>query len=153
VNEGVSVEQLLNDLGINGTHYLIHLALILVIFLLVPGFFFKPLLNLFELRDEKLIQDRERALKMMNEAQAKLDEYHAQLQEARRALRAEFDAAVKEVKAEEARILQEAREEAKKTTSETQAQIQSQVGQLRKNLETDIEGMARSVVDTLMKTT
>ena len=76
------MDALLNQLGLDNTFF-IELAIIAVLFFALSHFYFRPFLKLFEARHKRTVEDREAAVRLMAQAQSKLDEYKRLLLEER----------------------------------------------------------------------
>ncbi len=140
---------ILEQLEINNTFF-IQLGIFAVLFFILSAVYFKPFLRLFEMRHQKTVADREAAERLMQQADAKFDEYKTRLAQERLAARKEFEAALSEAKKEEAAVLAKAREEAKKITQEAMESVAIQRGKLKAELEADVEGMARTISEKLL---
>jgi F0F1-type ATP synthase membrane subunit b/b' len=143
------VSALLDQLGLDKTFFL-ELTMIAVLFFVLAPLYFKPFLKLFESRHKKTVEDREAAERLMAQANAKLEEYKRVLAEERIAAKKNLDAALVEIRKQEAEILMHAREEAKKITQEASDSVNRQRDQLRKQLENDIENISRSISEQLL---
>jgi F0F1-type ATP synthase membrane subunit b/b' len=132
-------------------YFLIKLAILVVIFLIIPRLFFKPFQKLIEMRHQRTVADRERAEELVRQANAKLEEFKTRMSAERHRARAEHERVIAEVKAEEAKIIATSREEAGKITRAASESIQSQSAALKRSLEADVEGMAIQISDMLTK--
>ncbi|MBC7384651.1 MAG: ATP synthase F0 subunit B [Cryobacterium sp.] len=141
---------ILAQLDLNSTFF-VQFAVFTVIFFIVPTVFFKPFQKLIEARHQKTVADRERAEELVKQANAKLEEFRARMNEERTLARAEFERAMGEVKAEESKIMTGAREEAKRITQAALESIQSQSTSLKRSLEADVEGLSLQISDMLTK--
>jgi F-type H+-transporting ATPase subunit b len=143
------VSAILEQLEINNTFF-IQLAIFAALFFILSAVYFKPFLRLFEVRHQKTVADREAAERLMQQADAKFEEYKTRLSQERLAARKEFEAALSEAKKQEAAILSHAREEAKKITQEAAESVANQRSKLKAELEADVEGMARAISEKLL---
>lgn len=141
---------ILGQLGIDHTFY-IQFGIFFVLFLVIPNLFFKPFQKLIEERHQKTSADADKAGQLVAQANAKMEEYKTRLNEERSRIRAEIEKSIALTKAEETKILGEAREEAKKITQAATDSIQSQAAQLKRSLEADVEGLALQISETLLK--
>lgn len=130
--------------------FFVELAIFAGLFFFLSKFYFKPFLKLFEARHKKTIEDRESAEKLLEQANAKLEEYKRVLAEERAAARREIEHALQEARKQEAKLVAEAREEAKKITQEAVHSVSRQRDQLKKQLEADVESMAQAVSEKLL---
>jgi F-type H+-transporting ATPase subunit b len=126
------------------------LALFSVVFFVMRGLYFKPITKLFNARHKRLIEDREAAEALVSQADQKLEEYKRRLTEERVEARKQYDAILADTRKEEAQILNTARNEAKKITQEAVESINKQREQIKKQLEADVEGLAKNISDTLL---
>ena len=141
---------ILGQLGIDHTFY-IQFGIFFVLFLVIPNLFFKPFQKLIEERHQKTSADADKAGQLVAQANAKMEEYKTRLNEERSRIRAEIEKSIALTKAEESKILGDAREEAKKITQAATDSIQSQAAQLKRSLEADVEGLALQISETLLK--
>jgi F-type H+-transporting ATPase subunit b len=137
------------QLGIDSSIF-VQLAIIVVVYFLLSAIFFKPFLKLIEARHRKTVEDREAAAQLMQQADAKLEEYKKKLAEERTAAKREYESAIEEARKEESAILAQAREEAKKITHEAADAVAKQYEELRRKLEVDVESFARTISEKLI---
>ena len=126
------------------------LGIFFVLFLFLSNVYFKPFLKLFKQRHKRTVEDRETAEKLMADANDKLEEYKKKILEERAHMRKEIDAILNEARKEEAAIVSKARDEARKITQEAAENIARQQEQLKKQLEADVEAIARSISEGLL---
>jgi F-type H+-transporting ATPase subunit b len=143
------VDALLNQLGLDNTFF-IELAIIAALFFALSHFYFQPFLKLFEARHKKTVEDREAAVRLMSQAQGKLEEYKRLLTEERIMNKKALDAALAEAKKKESEFLAEARDEAKKITQEAVDSVNKQRENLKKQLQSDVDALAKSISDRLL---
>lgn len=143
------MDALLDQLGLDKTFF-IELGVVAVIFVMISNLYFKPFLKLFEARKKKTVGDREAAVRLLAQANAKLDEYNRRLTEERQSARKTYEQALLEAKKQEAVILGEAREEAKKITQEAADSVNRQREKLKRDLEVDVESIAHSITERLL---
>ncbi len=139
----------LNQLGLDHTLF-IQLGIYVAVFALLSQIFFKPFLRLIETRHKKTIQDRESAERILAQAEEKLTVYTRRLEETKSEAKASYDRLIESAKKEEAEILSQARNEAKNITQEAVKNMEQQAAQIRKDLETEVDTMARSVTEKLL---
>ncbi len=140
---------ILEQLELNQTFF-IQLAVIAVLFVVLKRVYFKPFLSLIEMRHKKTVEDREAAERLMEQAQARLDEYKKRLSDERSQARKDFEDILNQAQKEEAAILSHAREEARKITQAAADSATEQSEMLRKQLELEVESMARAVSEKLL---
>ncbi|MEO7161633.1 MAG: ATP synthase F0 subunit B [Bdellovibrionia bacterium] len=143
------MDALLNQLGLDNTFF-IELAIIAALFFALSHLFFRPFLKLFEARHKKTVEDREAAVRMMAQAQGKLEEYKRLLSEERLMNKKALDAALVEAKKKESEFLAEARDEAKKITQEAADSVNQQRENLKKQLQSDVDALAKGISDRLL---
>jgi len=143
------VGAILQQLGLDQTFF-IQFAIIAGLFLILANLYFKPFLKLFEARHKRTVQDREAAEKLMALAQTKFEEYKKSLAEERASARKEFEIVLAQSKKEESAILSQARDEAKKITQETMESISKQREAITKQLDADVESLAKSISEKLL---
>lgn len=140
---------ILEQLGLDSTFFY-QLAIFTVLFFLISKVYFKPFLKLIETRHKKTVEDREAAERLMEQAQARFDEYQRRLTEERAAARKEFEEVLNQAKKEENALLSHAREEAKKITQEAAESAAAQRDKLRRELEVDVESIAHNISERLL---
>jgi F-type H+-transporting ATPase subunit b len=141
---------ILAQLGIDHTFFY-QFGIFAVLFLILGNVYFRPFMRLFEARHKRTVQDKEAAEKLMAQAQQKFDDYKRRLGEERAAARKEYEALLNETKKEEAAILAGARAEAKKITQDAADSVSRQREQLRKQLDADVEAIAKTISENLLK--
>ena len=143
------MDALLNQLGLDNTFF-IELAIIAVLFFALSHLYFRPFLKLFEARHKKTVEDREATVRLMAQAQGKLEEYKRLLAEERVLNKKALDAALAEAKKKESEFLAEARNESKKITQEAADSVNQQREILKKQLQSDVDDIAKSISDRLL---
>jgi F-type H+-transporting ATPase subunit b len=141
--------EILQQLGVDQTVFVIF-AIFFVVFLILERVYFKPFFKLFEMRHKRTVEDRQAAADMLAQAEQKLEEYQRRLNDARANARSEFETLIDEAKKEEAKILTAAREEAKKISQEASAEVLQQRDRLKKQLEGEIDQIAKGIADKLL---
>ena len=141
--------EILDQLGLDSTFFT-EFAIFFVLFAFLSRAYFAPFMKLFKERHERTVSDREAARAMVAQADEKFSEYQQKLAEARAHARAEIEEAVRAGKAEEHAVLNAARDEAKKLTLAAVTEIEAERARLRAAIETDAEGLAKSIVDHLL---
>ena len=141
---------ILEQLEVNSTFF-IELALFAALFFILPTFFFRPFQRLIEARHQKTVEDREKAEKLILQANEKLEEYRTKIHAERARVQADLEKALGEAKEQETALLGAARNEAKKISQSTLESLQAQSVALKRSLETDVEGLAHQISDLLMK--
>jgi F-type H+-transporting ATPase subunit b len=126
------------------------LAIFAGLFFVLSKIYFKPFMNLFEIRHKRTVEDREAAEKLLLEAEAKFELYKKKLAEERIAAKREYEAVVGHARKEEHELLNHAREEAKKILQEANDAIHLQHEQLKKQLESDVETLANGISERLL---
>ncbi len=139
----------IEQLGLDQSLFVL-LAIVSVLYFILTPLYFRPFLRLFALRHKRTVEDREAAENMVKQADAKLEEYKKRLSEERQAAKRELDAALEQAKKEEAALLGAARDEARKITHEAAESVAKQRDQLRKQLELDVEVLARNISEKLI---
>ena len=142
---------LFQQLGLDSTFY-IQFVIFGVVYVVLSTLFFKPFLKLFEARHKRLVEDREAAEKLVSQADSKFEEYKARLTAERTEARKEYDLLILRAKKEEQEIIGAARDQAKKITQEAADSVLKQKEQIKAQLETEVEGLARTIADSLLDT-
>ncbi|MEK7400568.1 MAG: ATP synthase F0 subunit B [Candidatus Poribacteria bacterium] len=141
--------EVLEQLGLDGTFFY-QFIIFAGVFFTLSKIYFKPFYNLFEKRHKRIKKDRESAEKLINLAQAKLDQYSRMISEEKAGIKKMYDIAIMELHNEEASIITKAREEARKITKEAAESAVLQQDELKKRLELDVEAISRSVSERLL---
>lgn len=148
-SSGYSVSAILEQLELNQTFF-IELIIFAVFFAVLKQVYFKPFLNLIEMRHKRTVADREAAERLMGQAQLRLEEYKKQLAQERLSARKDFEEILNQAKKEEAVIIASAREEARKITQAAADSAAEQSELLKKQLELEVESMARAISEKLL---
>lgn len=141
--------EIIEQLGLDHSFF-IEMAIFAGLFFILSKLYFKPFMNLFEIRHKRLVEDREAAEKLMIEADAQFEQYKKRLADERTIAKKEYEAIVAEARREESHMLAKAREEAKKIQQEANDSIHHQREQLKKQLEADVEGLANGISERLL---
>lgn len=140
---------ILEQLELNRTFF-IELVIFAVFFAVLKQVYFKPFLSLIEMRHKRTVADREAAERLMEQAKARLEEYKKRLADERVGARKDFEDILNQAKKEETVILSHARDEARKITQAAVDSAAEQGEMLRKQLELEVESMARAVSEKLL---
>lgn len=140
---------ILDQLGLDQTFF-IQLGVFALLFFILANFYFRPFLKLFEARHKRTVEDREAAEKLMVQAHNRFEEYKNRLAEERLAARKEYESIVAEARNEESTILAQARDEAKRVTQDAAECVSKQRDEIKKQLEGDVEELARNVSEALL---
>jgi F-type H+-transporting ATPase subunit b len=140
---------ILKQLGLNESFWSLF-VLFFVTYQLLGNLYFKPFLKLFEQRHKKTVEDRQSAEKLTHQAEAKFEEYRVRMAEERSASKRELETAVEQARKEESTLLSQARDEAKRVTQEAAENVARQRDQLVKQLELDVEILARTISEKLI---
>jgi F-type H+-transporting ATPase subunit b len=140
---------IIQQLGLDQT-FLAQFFIFASAFFFLGNFYFKPFMKLIEARHKRLVEDRAAAEDLVAQADAKFEEYKKRLADERAAARKEYEALLTQARREEAEILSAARDEARKITQEANESAVKQQEQLQKQLEADVEGLAKAVSETLL---
>lgn len=140
---------IIEQLGLDHTLF-VEMAIFAVLFFVLSKLYFKPFMNLFEIRHKRMVEDREAAEKLMIEADAQFEQYKKRLAEERTVAKKEYEAIIAEARREESKMLSHAREEAKKIQQEANDSIHHQREQLKKQLEADVESLANGISERLL---
>ncbi len=141
--------QIFIQLGVNST-LLIQFVTVVIVFVFLSKFFFTPYLKLFELRHKRLIEDRENANKMIEEANKKFETYNKSLSSARREAQLSLEKAISEAKAQEAALLGAAREEAKKIQLTAAASLEQERTKVQAVLAADVDAFAKEAIEKIL---
>jgi F-type H+-transporting ATPase subunit b len=143
------VSEIFEQLGLDRTFYY-QMAIFAGLFFILAKLYFKPFMNLFEIRHKRMVEDREAAGKLMTEADARFEEYKKRLGDERAIAKKEYEAIIAEARREESTMLSHAREAAKKIQQEANDSIHHQREQLKKQLEADVESLANGISERLL---
>lgn len=120
------------------------------LFVLLSRTYFRPFLKLIESRHQRTVLDREAALRMIEEARTKFEEYQNRISEEQALARKAIEAAMDSARKSEAQILSEAREQAKRVMQEAQDSIGKQHAEVSRQLDAQVESLAGMVADRLL---
>ena len=140
---------IIEQLGLDSTFFY-QLAIFFVLFAFLGRVYFAPFLKLFQERHQRTVADREAAEAMLAQANEKFAEYQEKLADARLRARRELEEALSAGQREEHEILARARDEAKRLTQGALQEVEAERTRLKAALDTDAEGLAKSIVDHLM---
>ena len=112
--------------------------------------YFRPFLKLFELRHQRTVEDRAAAEKLKASAENKFDDYRKKLALEKQAAIKDMENVLDDARKQEAAILAQAREEAKKVTQDTLESVTQQRNALKKQLEGEVETLARTISERLL---
>ena len=143
------MSEILEQLELNQSFFY-QIIVFAVLFFFLSRFYFAPFMKLFEVRHKKTVEDREAAERLMQQAQDLFDEYSRRLTEERATARKEYEQVVSRAQKEENEMLSRARDEAKKITQDAIESVTRQREALRTQLEADIEGLAKTVSESLL---
>jgi F-type H+-transporting ATPase subunit b len=143
------VGEIAKQLGLDQTFF-IQLAIFAGLFFILAKLYFKPFMNLFEIRHKRIVEDREAAEKLMSEADAQFEQYKKRLADERAIAKKEYEAIIADARREESHMLSRARDEAKKIQQEANDSIHQQREQLKKQLEADVESLANGISERLL---
>lgn len=141
---------ILEQFELNQTFF-IEFGIIAVLFAFLSNGYFKHFLKLFEARHKRTVEDREAAEKLIAQATAKFDEYKEKISLERVAAKQDYEMILTAVKKEEAAIIGAARNEAKKITQDAIESAAKQTDLVKKQLQNDVEALAKTVSDNLLK--
>lgn len=143
------INAILDQLGVDKTFF-IQLAIVAIFFFVTGPLYFKPFLKLFEARHRRTVEDREAAQKMLEQAQAKLEEYKRRIQEERLSARKELESAILEARKSEEQVIAAARAEAKKIQHETMEAMERERRDVSSKLEVEVGAMAQALSGQLL---
>jgi len=144
------VSAILDQLGLDYTFF-IHLGLFAFLFLVLANVYFKPFLELFQARHKRTVKDREAAEKLMEQADAKLQEFKHRLAQERAAARKEYERLLSEAKFEEEQMLSKAWSQAKKITQEAAESAAKQRDYVKEQIAKDVEHLATTIAERLVE--
>ncbi|MCA9581574.1 MAG: ATP synthase F0 subunit B [Myxococcales bacterium] len=136
-------------IDIDGTLF-VQLGLFFILFLILKGLVFRPMVALFEAREEAIDGARAEAKKMTKEAAQKGDAFEEQMRTVRTSAQEERDRLRQEGQKLERAMLDKAREETQKMLSESTAKLDSDAARLRGEIRTQVPGLARDVASKLL---
>jgi F-type H+-transporting ATPase subunit b len=124
---------------------LVEIALFLLLVALLRVIVFKPLLAVLEARDRAIDGARAEAEQRVREADRRVAEYEARLDDVRAKAAAERDALRAQGRAEETRILEAAKAETTRAVDEGKAAVRREADALRRELDVQIPSLAASI--------
>lgn len=120
------------------------------LFLLLTRTYFKPFLILIEARHRKTVEDREAAERLLQQASGRFEEYQRRLDAERASAKKEYEEILAQAKKEETALIAQSRDEARKITQEAVESLGKHRENLKRQLEVDVEGMARTISERLL---
>jgi F-type H+-transporting ATPase subunit b len=136
-------------IDLDGTFWL-QLGLFAVAFLALRPLIFRPMVALFEARENAIEGAKLEALRLQDEAEAESQEFDDEMRRLRLRAGEERDRLRAEGKRLEKAVLDHVREDSDKQLSEADAQLASEAAKLREEMKTTVPALARQIASKLL---
>ncbi|MEM9189871.1 MAG: ATP synthase F0 subunit B [Myxococcota bacterium] len=136
-------------IDLDGTLF-VQLALFTVLFFILKSLVFKPMVKLFEAREEAIEGAREDAKRMEKEAAEKADTFEEEMREVRLKAQAERDKLRVEGARLERAVLDKVREETRQTMAQAEKNLTQEATRVRKEIDATIPKLANEMAGRLL---
>jgi F-type H+-transporting ATPase subunit b len=136
-------------IDLDGTFWL-QLGLFAVAFLALRPLIFRPMVALFEARENAIEGAKLEALRLQDEAEAESQEFDDEMRRLRLRAGEERDRLRAEGKRLEKAVLDHVREDSDKQLSEADAQLATEAAKLREEMKTTVPALARQIASKLL---
>ncbi|MFW6049594.1 MAG: ATP synthase F0 subunit B [Myxococcota bacterium] len=136
-------------IDLDGT-LVVQLILFFVAFGILHPLVFKPMVALFEAREQATDGARAEARRMEHEAKEKADKFEEEMHQIRMSAAAERERLRQEGQRLEKTILERVRQETQKQSADAEAKVQAEARRVRSDMETAIPQLARQIAAKLL---
>ena len=136
-------------IDLDGTFWL-QLGLFAVAFLALRPLIFRPMVALFEARENAIEGAKLEALRLQDEAEAESQEFDDEMRRLRLQAGEERDRLRAEGKRLEKAVLDHVREDSDKQLSEADAQLATEAAKLREEMKTTVPALAKQIASKLL---
>lgn len=137
-------------IDLDGTIF-VQFGLFFLAFILFRSLFFKPMIALFEAREERIDGARAKAKQLESEASEKGETFEEEMRKVRLQAGEERERLRKEGQRLEKRILEDVRVETQNQQSEAEAKLRSQANTIRKELDASVPVLATQIASKLLQ--
>jgi F-type H+-transporting ATPase subunit b len=136
-------------IDLDGTFWL-QLGLFAIAFLALRPLIFRPMVALFEARENAIEGAKLEALRLQDEAEAESQEFDDEMRRLRLQAGEERDRLRAEGKRLEKAVLDHVREDSDKQLSEADAQLATEAAKLREEMKTTVPALAKQIASKLL---
>lgn len=124
---------------------------VIVLYIFLNRFFFGPITRILHQRRELIEGRLEDARKRMEHVELRTSEYELALRNARTEAYRQQEVLREHALAEKAELIARAKAEAEKTVQEGRARLGAQAQSVRKQIESDIDGLAKKLTTAILR--
>lgn len=136
-------------IDLDGT-FLVHLLVFFLAFLLLRSLIFKPMVSLFEAREQAIDGARAEARQMEREAEEKAGAFEEAMRTIRLQAGEERDRLRQEGLRLERTILEKVRQETQKTIADAEKRMAGEAGRIRRDIQSAVPALARDMATKLL---
>lgn len=136
-------------IDLDGTFWL-QLALFAIAFLALRPLIFRPMVALFEARENAIEGAKLEALRLQDEAEAETQEFDDEMRRLRLQAGEERDRLRAEGKRLEKSVLDHVREDSEKQLAEADAKLATEAAKLREEMKTSVPALAKQIASKLL---
>jgi F-type H+-transporting ATPase subunit b len=129
---------------------IIEIAIFLVMMYILTRYLIRPILNVIDSRDEKINSTRNEAQYLKKDAEAKIQEYEARLEDARAEANRERERIKKSAYSEQEDMLKNARTEAADMIADLRENIARQYSEASQKLRQESEELSRIIAERIL---
>lgn len=138
-----------SPIDLDGTVF-IQLVLFFVAFILLYALVFKPMMALFEAREEAIDGAQDEAKRLQAEVQSKQSEFDAEMSKVRSTATEERERLKAEGQKLETRLLEKVREETQKVMADAKERLDKEAGSARTQLNSATPALAREIASRVL---
>ena len=136
-------------IDLDGT-FLVHIVLFFITLLILRALVFKPMIALFQAREDAIDGARAEAREMQKEATKKADAFEEEMRQVRREAGAERDKLRQEGMRLERAILEKVRKETQASVAAAEEKLGHEAARLRRDIEQSVPLLARDMAKKLL---
>lgn len=136
-------------IDLDGT-FLVHLLIFFLAFLLLRSLIFKPMVSLFEAREQAIDGARAEARQMERDALEKADAFEEEMRTVRLQAGEERDKLRQEGLRLERTILEKVRQETQKTVADADTRMRDEATRIRRDIQSSVPVLARDMATKLL---
>jgi F0F1-type ATP synthase membrane subunit b/b' len=140
---------IIEQLHLDGTFF-IQLGIAFVLTVYLANTFFKPFLNLFEIRYKKTVEDRKTAALLVEQANSKMDEFSKTFDLRKKAVREAFENEINAAKKLESTLLAQSRDKAKQISKAANDKLTNEREVIKNQLLTHVDSLAGDLSKRLL---
>lgn len=136
-------------IDLDGTLF-VHIVVFFVAFFILRSLVFKPMVSLFEAREEAIDGARAEARQMEKDAAKKADRFDEEMRQVRLEAGEERDKLRQEGLRLERTVLEKVRQETQQTLAAAEKRIEEEGARIRREIQTTVPGLARDMASKLL---